>query len=69
MIIKEIKLSSGNLLKMVYLTESDKNNITNMHPDCSVYSVYEDKKDTNEVLEKITKFKKDCEKKKENNLK
>ena len=58
--IKEIKLSNGRILKMVYLNKQDKENIKNMHPDCNVYSTYDDTNDTREVIEKLKKFKKEC---------
>lgn len=48
---------------MVFLTETDKENIKNMHPDCSVYCHYPGcMKDTctEAIIETLDDFKKQC---------
>jgi len=59
--INSVKLKNGNVLKMIYLTEQDKENIKNMHSDCNVYSVFDDKKDIEEVKAILKRFKILCE--------
>lgn len=60
---KVINTNKGlQVIKMIYLTKQDKENIKNMHPDCNVYAVYDDEEITDDVKKMMSKFKKDCEK-------
>ena len=48
-------------LVMIYLTDSDKRNIKNMHPDCKVYAQFPESMPIDKVEKEMTDFKKTCE--------
>lgn len=59
------RIASGkNQLLMIYLTEKDKKNIADMHPDCNVYCQIPDdipEKYIKRIQTIIEMFKEDCE--------